>query len=65
MIPLILFLCLAGMLYAAVVETAFAVLMRLPSRLDAERARELAADHIGFVRQNLARMLRGDARNKP
>lgn len=34
MIPLILFLCLAGMLYAATVETAFAVLMRLPHRLE-------------------------------
>jgi CBS domain containing-hemolysin-like protein len=40
MIPLILFLCLAGMLYAAVVETAFGVLMRLPHRIDAERARD-------------------------
>jgi CBS domain containing-hemolysin-like protein len=40
MIPLILFLCLTGMLYAAVVETAFGVLMRLPHRIDAERARD-------------------------
>ena len=40
MIPLILFLCLAGMLYAAVVETAFGVLMRLPHRIEAERARD-------------------------
>lgn len=40
MIPLILFLCLAGMLYAAIVETAFGVLMRLPHRIDAERARD-------------------------
>ncbi len=40
MIPLILFLCLAGMLYAAVVETAFGVLMRLPHRIDAERGRD-------------------------
>src|SRR4051812_7136932 len=40
MIPLILFLCLAGMLYAATVETAFGVLMRLPHRIDAERARD-------------------------
>ena len=40
MIPLILFLCLAGMLYAATVETAFGVLMRLPHRMDAERARD-------------------------
>ncbi len=36
MIPLVLFLALAGMLYAAVVETAFGVLMRLPHRLAAE-----------------------------
>ena len=36
MIPLVLFLALAGMLYAAVVETAFGVLMRLPHRLEAE-----------------------------
>ena len=37
MIPLVLFLAMAGMLYAAVVETAFGVLMRLPHRLEAER----------------------------
>lgn len=37
MIPLLLFLALAAMLYAAVVETAFGVLMRLPHRLAAER----------------------------
>jgi putative hemolysin len=37
MIPLFLFLSLAGILYAAVVETAFGVLMRLPHRLEAER----------------------------
>lgn len=37
MIPLLLFLALAGILYAAVVETAFGVLMRLPHRLEAER----------------------------
>jgi len=36
MIPLVLFLAVAGMLYAAVVETAFGVLMRLPHRLEAE-----------------------------
>jgi len=36
MIPLALFLAIAGMLYAAVVETAFGVLMRLPHRLEAE-----------------------------
>jgi CBS domain containing-hemolysin-like protein len=40
MIPLTLFLCLAGMLYAAVVETAFGVLMRLPSRMDAGHGRD-------------------------
>jgi CBS domain containing-hemolysin-like protein len=40
MIPLVLFLCLCGMLYAAVVETAFGVLMRLPHRLEAERERD-------------------------
>lgn len=40
MIPLVLFLALAGMLYAAVVETAFGVLMRLPHRLEAERDRD-------------------------
>ena len=32
---------------------------------DAEQARDVAADHIGFVRQNLSRMLRSDARRKP
>jgi len=32
---------------------------------NAEQAREVAADHIGFVRQNLSRMLRSDARHKP
>lgn len=36
MIPLVLFLALAGMLYAAVVEIAFGVLMRLPQRLAAD-----------------------------
>lgn len=40
MIPLLLFLALAGMLYAAVVETAFGVLMRLPHRLEAEREQD-------------------------
>ncbi|MEI6245798.1 MAG: hemolysin family protein [Acidobacteriota bacterium] len=36
MIPLVLFLAVIGMVYAAVVETAFGVLMRLPHRLEAE-----------------------------
>ena len=40
MIPLLLFLVLAAMLYAAVVETAFGVLMRLPHRLEAEREQD-------------------------
>jgi GntR family transcriptional repressor for pyruvate dehydrogenase complex len=31
---------------------------------DAEQALAAAANHIGFVRQNLTRMLRSDARNK-
>ena len=37
MIPLAVFLAACGMLYFAVVETAFGVLMRLPQRLDVER----------------------------
>jgi len=32
---------------------------------EAEQALEAAADHIGYVRQNLTRMLRSDARRKP
>ena len=40
MIPLLIFLCMCGMLYAATVETAFGVLMRLPHRIEAERARD-------------------------
>lgn len=32
---------------------------------DADQARDAAADHIGYVRQNLTRMLRSDARRKP
>ncbi len=40
MIPLAVFLALAGMIYAAAVETAFGVLMRLPHRLEAERDRD-------------------------
>lgn len=62
MIPLFLFLALAGMLYAAVVETAFGVLMRLPHRLEAEREH----DHrlVAFLEDPIklfvpARILRG------
>jgi putative hemolysin len=40
MIPLGVFLCSAAMLAFAVIETAFALLMRLPERLEAERAQE-------------------------
>lgn len=40
MIPLLLFLVLSAMLYAAVVETAFGVLMRLPHRLAAGREQD-------------------------
>jgi GntR family transcriptional repressor for pyruvate dehydrogenase complex len=32
---------------------------------DADQALEAATDHIGYVRQNLTRMLRSDARHKP
>jgi len=32
---------------------------------DADRALSAAADHIGYVRQNLTRMLRSDARHNP
>lgn len=32
---------------------------------DAEQALAAVANHIGYVRQNLARMFRSDARNKP
>jgi CBS domain containing-hemolysin-like protein len=63
MIPLTLFLALAGMLYAAVVEIAFGVLMRLPHRIDAERER---GDHTlkAFLNDPMrlfvpARLLRG------
>jgi GntR family transcriptional repressor for pyruvate dehydrogenase complex len=31
---------------------------------NAEQALNAAADHIGYVRQNLTRMLRSDARHK-
>ena len=40
MIPLLVFVAAAGLLYFAVVETAFGLLMRLPRRLEAERERE-------------------------
>ena len=39
MIPLLVFLTSTGMLAFATVETAFGLLMRLPQRLEAERAR--------------------------
>ncbi len=39
MIPLLVFLTSAGILAFATVETAFGLLMRLPQRLEAERAR--------------------------
>jgi putative hemolysin len=39
MIPLLVFVAAAGLLYFAVVETAFGLLMRLPRRLEAERDR--------------------------
>ena len=37
MIPVLLFLVIAGLLFFALVETAFSLLMRLPQRLEAER----------------------------
>jgi CBS domain containing-hemolysin-like protein len=37
MIPVLVFLSACGLLFFAVVETAFALLMRLPKRLEAER----------------------------
>ena len=37
MIPLLVFVASAGLLYFAVVETAFGLLMRLPRRLEAQR----------------------------
>jgi len=40
MIPVLVFLAASGLLFFAVVETAFALLMRLPQRLEAERASE-------------------------
>jgi CBS domain containing-hemolysin-like protein len=43
MIPLLIFLAATAMLGFAVVETAFGLLMRLPQRLEAERARANSA----------------------
>jgi CBS domain containing-hemolysin-like protein len=40
MIPLLVFVVAVGLLYFAVVETAFGMLMRLPHRLEIERASE-------------------------
>ena len=45
MIPLFVFVAAAGLLYFAVVESAFGLLMRLPRRLEAERER--AHDALG------------------
>jgi putative hemolysin len=45
MIPLLVFVVAAGLLYFAVVETAFGMLMRLPRRLEAER--EGSSDILG------------------
>ena len=63
MIPLLVVLTAAGLLFLALVETAFGLLMRLPQRLEAERATEsnaLAAyldDPIKFFIP--ARLMRG------
>jgi CBS domain containing-hemolysin-like protein len=46
MIPLAVFLVASGMLYLAVVETAFGVLMRLPQRLEAERERDMLGVYL-------------------
>ena len=40
MIPVLLFLVICGLLFFALVETAFGLLMRLPQRLEAERQSE-------------------------
>jgi CBS domain containing-hemolysin-like protein len=40
MIPLLLVLVIAGLLFFALIETAFSLLMRLPRRLEAERENE-------------------------
>lgn len=43
MIPVLVFLSASGLLFFALVETAFGLLMRLPQRLEAERESESAA----------------------
>lgn len=43
MIPVLVFLSACGLLFFALVETAFGLLMRLPQRLEAERESESAA----------------------
>ena len=45
MIPLLVFVVAVGLLYFAVVETAFGMLMRLPHRLEVER--ETENDRLG------------------
>jgi putative hemolysin len=63
MIPLFVLLTIAGLLFLALVETAFGLLMRLPQRLEAERDSESDAlsayldDPISFFVP--ARLLRG------
>jgi CBS domain containing-hemolysin-like protein len=63
MIPLLVTLTVAGLLFVALVETAFGLLMRLPQRLEAERDTESDAlsayldDPITFFLP--ARLLRG------
>lgn len=63
MIPILVVLTAAGLLFLALVETAFALLMRLPQRLEAERATESDAlatyldDPIRFFIP--ARLMRG------
>lgn len=63
MIPVLLFLAIAGLLFFALVETAFTLLMRLPQRLEAERESDSDAlatyleDPIQFFMP--ARMMRG------
>lgn len=63
MIPILVVLTAAGLLFLALVETAFGLLMRLPQRLEAERATESEAlatyldDPIRFFIP--ARLMRG------
>jgi len=63
MIPLLVVLTAAGLLFLALVETAFGLLMRLPQRLEAERSTESNAlpayldDPIKFFIS--ARLMRG------